>query len=496
MNSDAGAAGDTNSVGGIGGNGGAAGEAGTGGLIGEAGAAGAGGAEPQPECLKDADCADGLACNGTETCLKGVCKPGVAPCANPEPAHCDAVCKELNGAASCAVQGQDKDKDGHLSSACTVKPGDDCNDAVAAIHPGAPEICDRIDNNCNGKIDLNDGLSVSGSTVEIGPGGATRGTPAIAWATDKSVYGITYYDGTTSSTADLYFETANKTGTVVKGPVAINEAHASLGYGVSFAWGGDAFGTSWISGNDVYFRTVDSSAALGALHDLNTNSYLGTAGLARVGTGNWVVQYSAASPGAGTSYFGRTVSANGAVTGAETATSAGYAAGSSITASSSNFVIANLLASTSSVSASTWNASLGGAVALTVSGKAPIVGSGPYGFAIAVRPASSANPPQFYAFGPTGTALCGPVNIADKSFVPSAIVGTANGYLVISSGVIRVQEILANCTVGQLFTVDSQGLAAVGSAGIAGSAAGYGVVWQDTVSSTPKSRFFGPNFCD
>ena len=35
---------------------------------------------PLPQCSTDADCSDGLYCNGQETCLDGACVSGVAPC--------------------------------------------------------------------------------------------------------------------------------------------------------------------------------------------------------------------------------------------------------------------------------------------------------------------------------------------------------------------------------------------------------------------------------
>jgi hypothetical protein len=44
----------------------------------------------------------------------------------------------------------DWDNDGHTSLAAQ---GDDCDDFDPAVHPGAPELCDGKDNNCNGFID-------------------------------------------------------------------------------------------------------------------------------------------------------------------------------------------------------------------------------------------------------------------------------------------------------------------------------------------------------
>src|SRR5439155_234931 len=64
----------------------------------------------------------------------------------------------------------DKDGDGYGSSAAAaqssckpvagkVTSNSDCNDANAGIHPGATEVCNGVDDNCNGQVD--DGLVFS-----------------------------------------------------------------------------------------------------------------------------------------------------------------------------------------------------------------------------------------------------------------------------------------------------------------------------------------------
>ena len=49
---------------------------------------------------------------------------------------------------ACEQDGTGEDKDGDGARWC-----DDCRDDDAAIHLGAAEICNGVDDNCNGTID-------------------------------------------------------------------------------------------------------------------------------------------------------------------------------------------------------------------------------------------------------------------------------------------------------------------------------------------------------
>ncbi len=54
---------------------------------------------------------------------------------------------EIHHALTCLDAGSEIDRDGD-GSGCM-----DCNDGDASVHPGAPETCDKIDNDCNGLVD-------------------------------------------------------------------------------------------------------------------------------------------------------------------------------------------------------------------------------------------------------------------------------------------------------------------------------------------------------
>ena len=55
------------------------------------------------------------------------------------------------GPGLCVHSGPDADGDGHTVVGCA--DGDDCDDLAPSVHPGAPEICDGIDNDCIGIAD-------------------------------------------------------------------------------------------------------------------------------------------------------------------------------------------------------------------------------------------------------------------------------------------------------------------------------------------------------
>jgi alpha-tubulin suppressor-like RCC1 family protein len=175
------------------------------------------------ECTTDDGCSDENVCNGTERCVGGMCVRGEplrcsdlhacipsvgCDCDDPDfdndtflarecaggaaDYDCDDGDREIRprGTETCHLGGDkidedcdphtfsdprtsdgDRDGDGKISDLCFNLDengqrygGDDCNDSDKTAWPGAPEVCDTADNDCDHVID--EGASEDGGVVE------------------------------------------------------------------------------------------------------------------------------------------------------------------------------------------------------------------------------------------------------------------------------------------------------------------------------------------
>ncbi|UCF09888.1 MAG: thrombospondin type 3 repeat-containing protein, partial [Candidatus Bipolaricaulota bacterium] len=77
--------------------------------------------------------------------------PSVNPGMSPETNCTDGKDNDCDGAADCSDSDcyTDGDGDGHALPPC----GYDCDDTNSSVHPAAPEVCDGVDNDCDGQAD-------------------------------------------------------------------------------------------------------------------------------------------------------------------------------------------------------------------------------------------------------------------------------------------------------------------------------------------------------
>ncbi|MBL8954876.1 MAG: putative metal-binding motif-containing protein [Myxococcaceae bacterium] len=135
------------------------------------------------QCTHDAQCSDGLFCNGSEQCVAGRCAPAPrSPCDDSNPCTVETCDEALDRCSlNTGMVNVDLDGDGHFPVACGAT-ADDCDDTNAAVYAGAPERCDFRDNNCNGQVD--EGLWAPQSRVTLSNGRRyppSAGPPAVKY---------------------------------------------------------------------------------------------------------------------------------------------------------------------------------------------------------------------------------------------------------------------------------------------------------------------------
>ncbi len=93
-------------------------------------------------------CAVGETCDLRQGCLAGRVCATTADCTDTDPCHVNVRCDPVS--RTCHNDVLDGDGDGYPPRVCG---GGDCDDSRASVHPGATEVCNGIDDNCNGLVD-------------------------------------------------------------------------------------------------------------------------------------------------------------------------------------------------------------------------------------------------------------------------------------------------------------------------------------------------------
>ena len=148
------------------------------------------------------------------------------------------------------------------------QPGMDCNDGSASIRPGAVELCNGYDDNCDNVVDEAAGCDRSCDWAErIGPirrlttDPASSHSPRLAWT--GSEFGIVWRDWR-NATPDIYFTRVSASGDEL-----IPDQRVSTGtqgpYVNAMVWTGSRYGIVWHQAggpgdpSDVYFARLSPS---------------------------------------------------------------------------------------------------------------------------------------------------------------------------------------------------------------------------------------------
>lgn len=171
---------------------------------------------------------------------------GGCPC-EADTRHCVGVCRD----GTCMIEAADVDEDGFGSSRCDAAPGEDCDDARADVFPGAPESCDGIDSDCDGREDIEEaGHELEGQVVEIDS--TAYVDKATAYSRELDLVGFVYSHVRDGVSAQR-FVTIRGDGEV-SSEVEIASSLASSG---SLAAGHGGFGYAYVL-QGVGFRRIEA----------------------------------------------------------------------------------------------------------------------------------------------------------------------------------------------------------------------------------------------
>jgi hypothetical protein len=133
-----------------------------------------------PECTIDADCDDGLFCNGAETCNAGICEAGTPPTCD-DGLFCNGAETCNEGTDSCDAGTPPTCDDGAFCNGT-----ESCNEGTDSCDAGTPPVCDD-GTFCNGAETCNEGTDTcdAGTPPTCDDGAFCNGTESCNEGTDS-----------------------------------------------------------------------------------------------------------------------------------------------------------------------------------------------------------------------------------------------------------------------------------------------------------------------